>query len=615
MVAAPSSSTAAANDDTADDAPPDDWRDVETALALFATSPSIGLRLAARPGPARDAAIALLKGWLPAGDPFRRMPATISEAALIGGLDLAASLDAGQPVLERGLLASADGGVVLATMAERMPGETATLVAHALDTGAIRVERDGLSADLPSRVGVVALDESMEADEAPPEALSERLGLWLALDGADPRKTSDRSLTAEAIAAARRRLAAVETDDAAIEILCQAAAAFGIVSLRAPTLALRTARASAALAGRVQVAEQDVETAIRHVLAPRATRLPTPPEEPDHDPLPDEETDDRDADTPPEQDRSAELQPEAGLADPPEDMTVETTNMALPDDLLRRLAAMLRAPQKLAGSGRAGGHSKSVRRGRVVGTRPGDPRRDRLDLVATLRAAAPWQGLRQSETEAPSRGSLQVRSSDLRIRRYRGKSETATIFAVDASGSAALARLSEAKGAVERILAECYVRRDRVALVAFRGSRADVLLPETKSLTRAKRCLSALPAGGGTPLASGILAALALARASAREGRTPLITLLTDGRANIGKDGAAGRPAAMADAREAAIAVRKAGIAALVVDLAQRPSEAAREIAETMGATYLALPRADSAALSNAVASVSRTPAASTAHR
>ncbi len=166
--------------------------------------------------------------------------------------------------------------------------------------------------------------------------------------------------------------------------------------------------------------------------------------------------------------------------------------------------------------------------------------------------------------------------------------------------------VAEAKGAVERILAECYVRRDRVALVAFRGTRADVLLTETKSLTRAKRSLAALPAGGGTPLAGGILAALDLARSSARGGRTPLLALLTDGRANIGRNGAAGRPQAMADAREAAQAVRAGGIAAIVIDLSQRPSAEARQIAADMGATYLALPRADSKALSDAVAAAPR---------
>ena len=104
---------------------------------------------------------------------------------------------------------------------------------------------------------------------------------------------------------------------------------------------------------------------------------------------------------------------------------------------------------------------------------------------------------------------------------------------MDASGSSALHRLAEAKGAIELLLASCYVRRDRVALVAFRGQSAELLLPPTRSLVRAKRSLASLPGGGGTPLAAGIDVSLLLADAVQRRGGTPTIVLLTDGRANV----------------------------------------------------------------------------------
>ncbi len=91
-------------------------------------------------------------------------------------------------------------------------------------------------------------------------------------------------------------------------------------------------------------------------------------------------------------------------------------------------------------------------------------------------------------------------------------------------------RLGEAKGAVEMLLADCYVRRDEVALIAFRGAGADLLLPATRSLTRAKRSLAALPGGGGTPLASGLAAAESLAEEVRRKGRTPTLVVITDGR-------------------------------------------------------------------------------------
>jgi magnesium chelatase subunit D len=224
----------------------------------------------------------------------------------------------------------------------------------------------------------------------------------------------------------------------------------------------------------------------------------------------------------------------------------------------------------------------------------------RLNVVETLRAAAPWQPLRRRETKAgPTR--VQVRRDDFRITRFKQRNESAAIFVVDASGSAALHRLAEAKGAVELLLADCYTRRDHVALIAFRNRTAELLLPPTRSLTRAKNSIMGLPGGGGTPLAAGLDAALALAEAVKRRGQTPAVVLLTDGRANIARDGTPGRGKAGEDALHAAAVLRLAAVTSLVVDVSNRPHPAAEKIAQAMGGAYLPLPRADAQALSTAV--------------
>jgi magnesium chelatase subunit D len=145
------------------------------------------------------------------------------------------------------------------------------------------------------------------------------------------------------------------------------------------------------------------------------------------------------------------------------------------------------------------------------------------------------------------------------------------------------------------------VRRDRVALLAFRGRGADLLLPPTRSLVRAKRSLAGLPGGGGTPLAAGIEAGLALADAVGRKGETPVVILLTDGRANVARDGKGGRARAEEDALTAARAVRAAGVKVLLVDTAPHPQPLARRLAGEMDAVYLPLPYADAAVLSRAV--------------
>ena len=251
-------------------------------------------------------------------------------------------------------------------------------------------------------------------------------------------------------------------------------------------------------------------------------------------------------------------------------------------------------------------HRFILARGRPAGARPGPLTGDaRLSLLETLRAAAPWQPLRR---KSPGQ-TIAVRQDDFRIKKFKEQARTIAIFAVDASGSSAINRLAEAKGAIQLLLADCYVRRDQVALIAFRGRHAESLLAPTHALARAKRSLAGLPGGGPTPLATGIDAARALADSERRAGKLPLLVLLTDGGANIGRDGNPGRAAAAADALAAARACRLANLAALVVDTAPRPQKFVAALAAEMGGKYLPLPYADSARLSAAVQSQGGKPA------
>jgi magnesium chelatase subunit D len=164
-----------------------------------------------------------------------------------------------------------------------------------------------------------------------------------------------------------------------------------------------------------------------------------------------------------------------------------------------------------------------------------------------------------------------------------------------------MARLGEAKGAIELLLAEAYARRDHVALIAFRGEGAELLLPPTRSLVQTKRRLAGLPGGGGTPLAHGLQAAMELAHQARARGMTPTLALLTDGRANIALDGTANRERAGEDATRLARALRATGTPAVVIDTATRPQEALRALAGALDAPYIALPRADAHRLSTAV--------------
>lgn len=659
------------------------WPLALATAALVAVDPAGlgGVVVRAPAGPVRDRWLAALRGLLPAAAAWRRVPLHVNDSRLLGGLDLAATLKAGRPVAERGLLAEADGGVLVLPMAERVSAGTAARLTAALDAGEVQLERDGLALRSPARFGIVALDEGEADDDRPAAGLLDRLAFHLDLTATSWGETYDDDLDAAAIAAARERLPRVTAAAEVIEALTATAAALGIASLRAPLLALQAARASCALDGRSRVTEDDAAFAAQAVLAPRATVLPVPPEE-TQQPEAQLEEEPQDAG---EEERDRPL----------EDRVLEAALAAIPPGLLAQLRAGNLARTRSSASGRAGDWQPGRLRGRPAGTRRGELRDgQRLNVIETLRAAAPWQPLRQraravaaaqddwqlpraclsaigERTGAagcprapdrrkrgaaaapeqglpatfddgdrgawarasslgreglrsvgdtarqrvaggvsaelqparhvlPGRTRILVRPEDFRIARYRQRAQTTSIFVVDASGSAALHRLAEAKGAVELLLADCYVRRDRVALVAFRGQGAELVLPPTRALVRAKRLLAGLPGGGGTPLAAGIDAAVDLAASLARRGDTPVLIVLTDGRANVARDGSGGRAAAQADALAAARAVRLAGLAALLIDTSPRPEPQAERIAAEMGARYLPLPHADAQTVSRA---------------
>ena len=236
---------------------------------------------------------------------------------------------------------------------------------------------------------------------------------------------------------------------------------------------------------------------------------------------------------------------------------LDAAEAAIPLELLARLKAGAGARARAAVQGKAGDRQMSTRRGRPIGTRPGMPREGRIALVATLRAAAPWQPIRRREYGAERPSRVHVLPDDLRIVLHHEKRGATTIFVVDASGSSALHRLAEIKGAIELLLADCYVRRDSVALIAFRGKTAEIVLPPTRSTARARSRLAGLPGGGGTPLANGLDAAAVLAGQVRRTGQTPFVVLMTDGHANVARDGEGGRPGVRRRARRRAAPVRR----------------------------------------------------------
>ena len=539
--------------------------------------------------------IAQLTALRPERSPIGRLPISIGDDRLLGGLDLAMTLATGRPVAERGLLARHDGGLLVLPCAERV---SATLIARltaALDTH-VAVPRGPFAGEpADARVGLIALDESEPEDEPIHPALADRLAFHLALDTDE----TEPFLTREEIDAAASRWHAVDIAHTQVATLVATAELLGVSSVRALSFAVRTARGCAALDGRAHTSDDDCAAAAALVLGPRATRRPPTADDAAESPPPPPPPP-TDAETPPPDPSNT---PSADEVKALEERLIEAALATLPVGLTMSAPAV---PNRAGrSSGRAGMDRAGGQRGRQVGTRRGDPRAGgRLDLLETLRAAAPWQRLRSAPAGARERVRIQVRPDDFRVRRLVEPTGTTAIFVVDASGSAALNRMAEAKGAVELLLADAYSRRDEVALIAFRGATADVLLAPTRAIAAAKRALAALPGGGGTPLASAIDRARELADRARRDGNDTIVVFLTDARANIARDGTPGRPAAEADAAASAALLRQLGGTTLLIDTSTRPSTTAQAVATAMGARYVALPRTDAQSIHAAVTAV-----------
>ena len=622
--------------------------DVLLAIAACAVAPIAlgGLWMRGWHGPRRDALISLLARW--SRVPLKRINHSTDPAQLHEGIELAGTIGRGQLTRRAGLLAEIEGGILLLAMAERASKGLLGPLAMAIDE---------------ARLGLVVLDEALPDEQGLDPALAERLSLAIDLRDetalwpiAPPLEGWPEARALESrLEAARCNWPEVRLDRGALREILKACLALGIGSMRAPLLAATFARVSAALHGRASVEVDDLGFAVRLCLLPRARQMPVASASESEDPSESEASDEAVDETepheaepapepagPPEPPVSAD--PDTSLApdDTPEkpadehqpipdgssDRLIEAALASLPSGVLALLAGAVAANagrgQGVSGSGLQGSRGRG--RGRPVGSVRRAPRSgERLHLLATIRAAVPFQPLRRrqlvqrasaaADLDSPrsdpaaglAPGRLHLRPDDLHVHREKRRRGNTTVFVVDASGSMALQRLAEAKGAVEVLLAECYVRRDRVALVSFRGKGADLLLPPTRSLVAARRSLTALPGGGGSPVASGLELAARLVAQVRRAGDSATVVLLTDGRANLTRAGLPGRQQAGEEARE--VARQLAGLAdrRLLIDTSVRPDPAARALAVALHGTYLPMPFAQARAIGEVVARAAST--------
>jgi len=600
------------------------WNDAMTSLQLLQIDSHGwgGIWLRAPFGPVREL---WLRHLSETGLNIVKLPGNIDVERLLGGIDLSRTLQSGLLQMQTGLLQQADLGLVCISMAERFTPALIAPMTQAMDTQSLPpLKINHAESSVRTQFGVVALDESMADDPPMSPALAERLGLWFDLQDIAPSDVSDVSLnthtdnnaldvmgiqiTPDALARMKQSLPHIQWTDEQVLAVCSTAQGLGIDSLRVPTLALRVACCHAALHARSHIEDEDLAFAARRVLAPRATQLPAPAEnaldtEPQNssDPSPEEDTSTTDTskeDTNTQDEASLDLPSSENL----QEMMIAAALASLPPDVL---VGLLTKPGRNLGntSGRSGQFRSGTQRGRPLPPRAGRPGgHARLHILSTLRAAAPKQRLRGNTQQ----GRVAIRSEDFHVHRYQQHSASCLILALDASGSAALQRLAEAKGAVELLLQQSYARRDSVCIVSFKGAKAQLLLPMTRSLVRAKRAMMGLPGGGGTPLALALKMACEQATQLQRQGVTPILVVLSDGRANVNLQGLGGRAQAQADAQQWAAQWRQTGHRCLWIDTSLQPDTQVQNMAQTMGGSYLPMPQVQAQRMASAMENLRR---------
>ena len=614
------------------------------------------------------------------------LPVGATEDRLVGSLDIEQAIKTGSRSFEPGLIAATHRGILYVDEVNLLNDHLVDVLLDAAAMGRNYVEREGISVSHAAHFILVGTMNPEEGDLRPQlldrfglaveadsdftpaerqEVVKRRIAYETDPYGFMAQWQDAEAAERERISRSRQLLEQVQVSAPILELITGICAEYQVDGLRADIVMYKTAAAIAAYEGRRNVIAQDVREAAAMSLLHRQRRQPfqqphletgqldsmiddfqnrpqnrepsdsgsASPGDPDNDEpdpspqanAPGENDDTASRDTPndsalrDDHDENGNHPPDAPGDSAPRDEHFEI-GAAFPVRPLPVKPPDRRA--RPAGGRRAAAVSGSPS-GRYTSAVAPQGKPSDLALDATMRAAAPHQLRRRGDTDNPGT-PIRIEPWDIREKVRETKTGSLILFVVDASGSmGAQRRMVAVKGAILSLLLDAYQRRDKVALISFRGPNAHLLLPPTSSVDLAHARLQEMPTGGRTPLSRGLLLALEIIQNEKRKDRNtlPLLTLLSDGRANVAiapaanhSNIAANVPANPADpiteARRMAAAIREQRIPSIVIDTETgylRLSQAA-PIAQALAAPCLRLEELHADALTQAIRAQIPTP-------
>ncbi|HUE80955.1 MAG TPA: magnesium chelatase ATPase subunit I [Pyrinomonadaceae bacterium] len=548
------------------------------------------------------------------------LPLGATEDRICGTIDIERALQTGVKAFEPGLLARANRGFLYIDEVNLLEDHLVDLLLDVAVTGINRVEREGISIEHPARFLLIGSGNPEEGELRP--QLLDRFGLHVEVTTEnDPDKrveiverrdaferdpetfnqtfAIDQDQVRKKITRARRNLEHLTVKRPLLRQIARLCSELNVDGHRGELTIMRAARALAAFRGRKEVKPEDVKAVTVMAVGHRLRR----------DALEETSGAARIEETLEQVFSESSKQPKGGADnnDSGQGSKLRVVGQRSPEGEIgshsKFQASLPRTfesnESQLEIPKQAGVTDLSSRRGQSSGKRQMvfDSKRgrysramripeasSRVAVDATLRAAA-WLGLKND----PRR----VNKEALRYKRFARKSGTLFIFAIDASGSMAINRINQARVAILNLLRESYVNRDRVAIISFRGLGAEVVLPPSRSILRARQALDSIAVGGGTPLSAGLASVISLVKRERVKDGKFIMLLFTDGGANVSvKEGASNRRELIdGEVRFLGAALTKAGVNTVVVDTQNhfRSTGAAREIAERLAARYITL--------------------------